>query len=123
VSATVAPFEVVERPLARLRLAIEQAERELAAVRKGYLVAIELAGTLGSEGPAANDLGPLSPQERRVARLLHQGQTNCEISNSLHVSVHTVKSHVRSILHKRGLRSRWQMIDQNLPGSPADSSA
>src|SRR3982074_1932173 len=112
----------MERPLARLRLAIEQAERELDAVRKGYLVAVEFADTLASDAPAGHDLGPLSPQERRGARLLQQELTNSEIANSLHVSVHTVKSHVRSVLRKRGLHSRWQLVAQNLPGTLVDSS-
>jgi DNA-binding NarL/FixJ family response regulator len=109
-SAVIVPFESLERPLARLRCAIEQAERELDAVRRGYLVAVELAGTLAPEGPDPYDLGPLSRQELRVARLLQRGLTNSDISSSLHVSVHTVKSHVRSILRKRGLHSRWQLV-------------
>jgi DNA-binding NarL/FixJ family response regulator len=110
-SAAVVPFESLERPLARLKSAIEQAERELDALRRGYLVAIDLACTLAPE-PDLRDLEPLSRQELRVARLLKQGLSNRDISSSLHVSVHTAKSHVRSILRKRGLHSRWQLVDQ-----------
>jgi LuxR family maltose regulon positive regulatory protein len=49
---------------------------------------------------------PLSPQERRVLRLLSAGCSNPEIARELVVSVNTVKTQVQSIYHKLSVNSR-----------------
>jgi DNA-binding NarL/FixJ family response regulator len=100
------PMDSLERPLVRIRLAIEQVERELRSLRAAYLEAAQAAIPVSV---AEYGRGALSRQERRVARLLAEGRTNREIAATLHVSVHTVKSQVQSILRKRGLHSRWQV--------------
>jgi DNA-binding CsgD family transcriptional regulator len=43
--------------------------------------------------------------------LVAAGQSNLEIAASLHVSVHTVKTQLKSILRKLGMQSRWQVPD------------
>jgi LuxR family maltose regulon positive regulatory protein len=56
--------------------------------------------------PTATDL--LSPQERRVLRLLAAGRTNTEIAAELVISVNTVKVHVKSIYRKLNVTSRLE---------------
>jgi LuxR family maltose regulon positive regulatory protein len=56
--------------------------------------------------PTATDL--LSPQERRVLRLLAAGHTNTQIAADLVVSVNTVKVHVKSIYRKLNVTSRLE---------------
>ena len=51
---------------------------------------------------------PLSPQERRVLRLLAAGRSNPEIANELIVSVNTIKTQVQSIYYKLGVNSRQE---------------
>jgi LuxR family maltose regulon positive regulatory protein len=51
---------------------------------------------------------PLSPQEKRVLRLLVAGRTNPEIAGELIVSVNTIKTQVQSIYTKLGVNSRQQ---------------
>jgi len=51
---------------------------------------------------------PLTKRELTVLRLLVQGATNTEISNSLAISQHTVKSHVVHIFNKLGVNDRTQ---------------
>jgi DNA-binding NarL/FixJ family response regulator len=46
-----------------------------------------------------------------VPLLVAAGQSNLEIAASLHVSVHTVKTQLKSILRKLGMQSRWQVRD------------
>lgn len=48
----------------------------------------------------------LSPRELEVARLVVEGLTNAEIGAALHISEHTVHTHVAHILAKLRLRNR-----------------
>jgi DNA-binding CsgD family transcriptional regulator len=48
----------------------------------------------------------LTPREREVLALIAQGKSNQEIADTLFISPHTTKVHVRSILGKLNLDSR-----------------
>ncbi len=58
--------------------------------------------------PAETD--NLSPREREVLELLARGYLYKEISDSLHISVPTVNSHIRRIYEKLHVRSRSQAV-------------
>lgn len=66
----------------------------------------------GLPSPARHRRGPrgygdqLSPREREVAELAVSGLTNKEIATRLFVSPETVKKHLRTVMRKRGARSR-----------------
>ena len=51
----------------------------------------------------------LTERERQVVRLICLNYTNGEIAAALFISPDTVKSHVRNILRKFGVRSRVQL--------------
>lgn len=53
---------------------------------------------------------PLTRREQEVLALLAQGASNRQIAETLMVSENTVKTHVRHILEKLGLRSRGEVI-------------
>ncbi len=96
--------------LVRLRRSIEAAEEQVRQAR--------------SLPPWLHDGDQLSRCERRVALLMAAGKSNLEIAASLHVSVHTVKSQVKSILRKLGMQSRWQVKDAFAAGRlPEESSS
>jgi two-component system, NarL family, response regulator LiaR len=57
---------------------------------------------------------PLTDRERQVLREITLGRTNKEIAQALHIAETTVKSHVRAILDKLGVRSRTQAALQAL---------
>ena len=53
---------------------------------------------------------PLTPREWDVVDLLVEGKTTSEIADTLVLSVETVRSHVKNICRKLGVRSRQQVI-------------
>lgn len=50
----------------------------------------------------------LSAREQEVLKLLVEGRSNIEIAAALHLSPHTIKTHVRSIMNKFGVSDRVQ---------------
>jgi len=52
----------------------------------------------------------LSVREQEIARLLIMGKTNKDISESLFISVNTVKTHIRRIYSKLNISNRIQLI-------------
>ena len=60
---------------------------------------------------AAFLIEPLSPQERRVLRLLTVGLSNAEMAKELFVSINTIKTQVQSIYRKLNVHSRQEARD------------
>jgi DNA-binding NarL/FixJ family response regulator len=51
---------------------------------------------------------PLTPREFQVLKMAAKGDTNKEISKTLDISAHTVKSHIIHIFNKLGVNDRTQ---------------
>jgi DNA-binding CsgD family transcriptional regulator len=51
----------------------------------------------------------LTDSELRVVNLIAQGATNRDVATQLHLSLHTVKNHVRNAFAKLGINSRTQL--------------
>jgi DNA-binding NarL/FixJ family response regulator len=109
--ATSTPAGPMVPSLERLGRALAVADEQLREARRCYRELIEL-GRLPTSGasPGAH-LNSLTVQERRVAILVASGKRDREVAESLHLSVHTVKTHVKKILATLELRSRWQVRD------------
>lgn len=60
-------------------------------------------------GGATTDGIGLTPREREVIDLISEGLSNKGIASRLHISIHTVKSHVRNIMEKLALHTRLQV--------------
>ena len=52
----------------------------------------------------------LSPREREILRLLANGKANAEIGEELHISSHTVRSHLRRAMQKLEADNRTQAV-------------
>lgn len=99
----------------------EEVAAALRAVEHGLLVldpraARQLLEEIAPRGralaPSAADSAaePLTPRELEVLQLLAQGLPSKTISARLHLSEHTVKFHVGSILAKLGAASRTEAV-------------
>jgi DNA-binding NarL/FixJ family response regulator len=57
-----------------------------------------------------SELNELSERELEILRLVGRGMSNAEIADELVISQATVKTHVRHVLQKLGLRDRVQAV-------------
>lgn len=62
--------------------------------------------------PAESLIEPLSRRELELLPLLDRGLANKEIAKKLHISVDTVKSHLKAIYGKLGVSSRTQAVSR-----------
>lgn len=68
-------------------------------------------------------LDMLTPREREVLAMLAEGETNASIARRLVVSEDTVKTHVKHILRKLGVRNRSQAVSQYFRTRDMDGAA
>ena len=69
-----------------------------------------------SQPRAKTGWGSLTDSELTVVNLIAQGVTNQSVATQLHLSLHTVKTHVHNAFAKLGINSRAQLA-QLMPGS------
>lgn len=53
---------------------------------------------------------PLTPRQAEVLDLLERGRTTTQIAQELHLSVETVRNHIRGILRATGTHSRLEAV-------------
>ncbi|BCJ75713.1 DNA-binding response regulator [Catellatospora sp. IY07-71] len=68
--------------------------------------ATRLARTDGTAATAAR----LTEREAQVLHALAAGKSNAEIAEAMYISLETVKSHIKSVLGKLGVRDRTQAV-------------
>ena len=103
-------LESLESALTHLREAVAHAEVHLRESRRCYQHVVRVTRVAIDALPASvPGSGRLTRQELRVAVLVAAGKTNVQVAAEYHLSVHTVKSHVKHILRKLDVESRWQL--------------
>jgi PAS domain S-box-containing protein len=65
---------------------------------------------LSSDAEPAEGPESLTPREREIVRQMALGQNGPEIAAELHLSYHTVRTHVRNAMGKVGARSHAQLV-------------
>ena len=64
----------------------------------------------GDERRPVEPVEPLTAREEEVLASVASGRTNAEISDDLHISLSTVKTHVASLMTKVGARNRVEVV-------------
>ena len=64
----------------------------------------------GDRPAPAQPVEPLTAREEEVLASVASGRTNAEISEDLHISLSTVKTHVASLMTKLGARNRVEVV-------------
>jgi DNA-binding NarL/FixJ family response regulator len=64
----------------------------------------------GHEEAASARPAHLTPRQVEVLRLLEQGRSTKQIAQELHLSLDTVKNHVRHLLRALGVHSRLEAV-------------
>lgn len=70
--------------------------------------------------PAARALDGVTAREREVLALITRGLSNTEIERHLHLSRHTVKTHIGHLMAKLGARDRAQLVIAGYEAGLAD---
>ena len=91
-------------------MALEDVQQMLSGALQGPMLT---NGMAASTSPAAREPKPQSrPLTRRQCDVLQEvvyGRSNSEIAERLHISVETVKSHMRQLLVRMGARHRTEL--------------
>lgn len=65
--------------------------------------------------PLGDTIEPLTLQEKRVFDLIAQGLSNKAIADKLHISVNTLKVHIRNLYGKMGVETRTEALLKSKP--------
>ncbi len=103
------PHETISTSaISRLLMAFEQEQSRSPCKQEPTVAESSGKRAQSSASVIESPFEPLSPQERRVFRLLITGRTYAEIAQELIVSLNTVKTQVSSIYRKLGVSRRDQ---------------
>lgn len=87
-------------------MALEDVQQMLS----GALKSLEPAsGIEPSPSPTTLEPKPLTPRQCDILKEVACGRSNSEIAERLHISVETVKTHVRQLLVRMGARNRTEL--------------
>lgn len=86
-------------------------EREVVALRSAMqpgAAALQLVGGPRPGDPAPSALPELTAREWEVGTLLAQGMSNAEVATELYLGVNSVKTHIKGLYRKIGVRNRTE---------------
>ena len=102
-----------DTPLPRLVAAMNDVIEGGAAVSPamGGRLFSALRDLLRHQGASAGRRTELTGRELEILTLVGEGQTSREIASKLYISENTVRNHVRNILGKLGMKSRFEAVN------------
>jgi two-component system, NarL family, nitrate/nitrite response regulator NarL len=94
--------------------AAEQIVAALYAAAAGLVAVPAQASGLPIPAASESEVESLTPREMEALEMLAEGLSNKEIAARLHISTHTAKFHVNSILGKLGAGTRTEAVIRGL---------
>ena len=94
--------------------AVEQIVAALHAASAGLLAIPVEASALMTPTGSESEVESLTPREMETLEMLAEGLSNKQIATRLHISEHTAKFHVNSILGKLGAGTRTEAVMRGL---------
>lgn len=86
-------------------------EEALCSEKVSAILLRRVYSMVGQRNPNPESKEPaLTDRETQIMRLLEEGLSNQQIASRLHVTVHTVKNHARSLFSKLGVSSRAEAV-------------
>jgi len=79
-------------------------------VRGGHVVGVFGQLVMHEPSPPAPAHPALTPRQTEILRLLENGRSTSQIADELHLSVETVRSHIRRLLRALGVHSRLEAV-------------
>ena len=76
----------------------------------GHTALVIEAAQAAEIAPIIVEAHQLSPREQEITRLVARGMATAEIAASLHLSVHTVRDHLKAVFEKVGVSSRGELV-------------
>ena len=113
VKAGASGYLTKDTPLPRLVSAMNDVIEGGAAVSPamGGKLFSALRDLLRHQGANAGRRTELTGRELEILTLIGEGQTSREIAENLYISENTVRNHVRNILDKLGMKSRFEAVN------------
>lgn len=97
----------LERRLALLHRFVEQIYDEVGQLRGSFETLARPTTSPGRPGPIS--LTMLTRQEQRIALLAADGMSNRDMGEELDISAATVRGHMKAVIRKLGIHSRWEL--------------
>jgi len=106
VPVTDAPVVLIPADGARLDCEVSS----VPLVRGGHVVGVFGQLVMHQPAPPAPDHPALTPRQAEILRLLEHGRSTTQIAAELHLSIETVRSHIRRLLRALGVHSRLEAV-------------
>lgn len=89
---------------------VARGETWLPPGQTGEVLRLLLRGSAAEQNECSALLATLTPREREVLACLAEGADRCDVARHLHVSPHTVRTHVQNLMAKLGVHSALEAV-------------
>ena len=101
----------LDHSLRQVRIALDQAAVELQHARASYATVVRVLRQTDHRDHMERPAPRLTRREYEVALLATRGASDAQIAAAAGVSVHTVKTQMKTVLSKLAIHSRWQLTE------------
>jgi len=94
---------------------VARGETQLPPGQTGEVLRLLMRGSAPEQDGCSALLATLTPRQREVLACLAEGADRCDVARYLHVSPHTVRTHVQNLMAKLGVHSALEAVALTRP--------